>query len=238
MRQISLILLLFSSASVLSQDALPVLKTGVAILDIKDGDLLKNEYWYLDPSINPDVYIANKSSGSKTVSFYSDIDSISFDVSPGQSHDFLVVLNETDTFLTRIESGMVIRDSHLIELKQDTIPFTLTDANNIVIEAILNKSDTVQMMFHTAQASVALTFDAIAKIESDRFDKKIDVESWGGKGTAQYSLNNEVQVQDFNWSEVTIWADEHTGPTADGKFGPNLFAEKVIELNFDQKIMV
>lgn len=238
MRTLSILLLLLNGTSTLAQDNLPVLKTGSSVLAIKDGDVLKKDYWYIDSGLEVDVYLANKTRRSKTVTFYSDVDSISFEVKPEVAHDFLIVLNETDTCYTRVKSGILTMDPEVIALKQDTIPFTLTDANNIIIEAILNEKDTVQMMFHTAQSSVVLTFEAIAKIESDRFNKKVDVESWGGEGTAKYSLDNELQVQDFKWSDVTIWADENTGPTADGKFGPNLFAEKVIELNFDEKIMV
>lgn len=240
MRALSALLSFFllSGIATLAQDDLPVLKTGVSVLAVEDGDVLKTDYWYLDAELELDVYLANKAGGKKTVSFYSDIDSISFEVQAGQSHDFIIVLNETDTFYTQVKSGILTLESHLIELKQDTIPFTLTSANNIIIEAILNDADTVKMMFHTAQASVVLTYEAIAKIESDRFNKSMDVEAWGGKGKAGYSKGNNIQVQNMKWSDVTIWADKNTGPTADGKFGPNLFAEKVIELNFDQNIMV
>ena len=35
-------------------------------------------------------------------------------------------------------------------IAQDTIPFVLTDANNISIQSILNETDTLNLMFHTA----------------------------------------------------------------------------------------
>lgn len=226
------------NSSLKAQPGLPVLKTNATVLSIRDGDTVKKDYWYLDSELEVDVYAADKTPLSKTVSFCSDIDTVSFFLSPNDSFDFLIVIDEKDTCYTRIKSGLTRIDPQLVEQKQDTIPFTLTDDNNILIETILNEKDTVQMMFHTAQSTVGLTFDAIERIGADHFDKQVEAESWGGKGTGSYSRGNHIQVQNFEWTDVTVWAGEHSGPGSDGKFGPNLFAEKVIELNFDKKIMV
>ncbi|MEM7163151.1 MAG: hypothetical protein AAF487_12010 [Bacteroidota bacterium] len=226
------------SISIFAQDDLPVLRTETADMDIKDGDHLRIDYWTIDPAIELDVYVADKINQRKSVSFYSDIDSITFHIDPGEQRNFLIILNETDTCLTQIKSGITFVDRDSLPLTQDTIPFILSSANNIIIQTVLNQNDTLNLMFHTAQGSVSLTEDAISKIGNKTFDKSVNTVTWGGESTSRYSLGNYLKMKGFEWENLTIWQDRNTGPDADGKFGPGLFPNKVIELNFDQSIMV
>lgn len=226
------------SITIFAQNDLPVLRTETADLDVKDGDELRIDYWTIDPAVELDVYVADKINQRKSVTFYSDIDSIAFQIDPGEQKDFLIILNETDTCLTQIKSGITFINTDSIPLTHDTIPFILTAANNIIIQTVLNDKDTLNLMFHTAQGNVSLTEDAISKIANKTFDKSVKTVTWGGEGTSRYSLGNYLKIKDFEWENLTIWQDRNTGPSADGKFGPNLFQNKVIELNFDQSIMV
>ena len=120
----------------------------------------------------------------------------------------------------------------------DTIPFALTNHNNISIKAILNKTDTVDLMFHTAANSVTLIKSFTDKLTNIKWTDQDSVKSWGGQGTARYSEKNFLQIAEFEWGDVGIWENEHSGPTTDGKFGPNLFENKIIEINFGQKWMI
>lgn len=232
--------LLFIGISVLlyAQDNLPILRTTTNVLSVKDGDELMIDEWTIDPAIELDVYVANKLNQTKSITFYSDIDSISFSLAPREQHDFLIILNGQDTCLTRIKSGITFVKSDSLPLTHDTIPFILTDANNIIIQTILNGVDTLNLMFHTAQGAVSLTEKAVEKIANNSFDKSVKTTTWGGEGTSKYSLNNYLKIKNYEWDNLTIWQDRNTGPGADGKFGPHLFGDKVIELNFDQNIMV
>ena len=226
------------SISIFAQIDLPILRTETSDLSIKDGNELRIDYWTIDPTIDLDVYVADKINQSKLITFYSDIDSISFQLAPREQKDFLIILNDKDTCLTQIKSGITFVKSDGLELTHDTIPFILTDANNIIIQTILNEVDTLNLMFHTAQGNVSLTEKAIAKIANKSFDKSVKTITWGGEGTSRYSQGNYLKIKDFEWKNITIWQDRNTGPSSDGKFGPNLFQNKVIELNFDQNIMV
>lgn len=96
------------------------------------------------------MYSADKTRASKTVSYISDLDTISFEISPLDKFDFLVLLNGKDSCLQRVESGINFQVDESKPLVSDTIPFFLTKFNNIVIQAVLNESDTVDLMFHTA----------------------------------------------------------------------------------------
>lgn len=118
-----------------------------------------------------------------------------------------------------------------------TIPFTLTEFNNISIPATINGTDSVNLMFHTANGGVCLTKDAMQRITSVSMDQSATVNSWGGKTTGRFSENNSLQIGDLSWDEVSITEDEHSGRLTDGKFGPNMFGDKVVEIDFDQSVL-
>lgn len=118
-----------------------------------------------------------------------------------------------------------------------TIPFTLTEHNNISIKAVLNKKDTVNLMFHTAANSLDLTKKAAKKINSINWDNETEVNTWGGNATSKTSKNNTLEINGLKWDSLTIWENENSGPTTDGKFGPTLFAGKVIEINYNKGVI-
>jgi hypothetical protein len=123
--------------------------------------------------------------------------------------------------------------------KEYIIPFQLTAYNNLSVRAILNGQDTVNLMFHTASSSIDLTEETTRKIRSLKFERTDSVNSWGGAGnSSRFSKGNTLQIGEMTWSDKPVWEDKYSGPDTDGKFGPNLFAEKVIEIDFDKKVMV
>ena len=119
-----------------------------------------------------------------------------------------------------------------------TIPFQLTSHNNISIQAVLNQTDTVDLMFHTAASSVTLTTTAIKNLQKIQWDTEEEVNSWGGNGAARYSKSNELAIGTLQWDSLAIWETTNSGPTTDGKFGPNLFEDYIIEIDFDKSILV
>jgi hypothetical protein len=128
---------------------------------------------------------------------------------------------------------MVLSNSEYI------IPFQLTAHNNLSVQAVLNKKDTVHLMFHTAANAVTLTEEATEKIKSLHFDRTDSVKSWGGEGnSSRSSEGNSLQIGELEWKNVSIWENKNSGPETDGKFGIDLFENKVIEIDFDKKIIM
>lgn len=113
------------------------------------------------------------------------------------------------------------------------IPFTLTAADNLSIRATLNGADSVELMFHTAVDSVSMTKAAIARLSRFTADGSIAVQSWGGTTQARHSAGNTLQIGELVWRDVAFTEDDNSGPGTDGKFGPGLFAGKVVEVDFD-----
>jgi hypothetical membrane protein len=95
---ILILILLMIGMSIFGQDSLPTIKATSEKVDIRVG----NEYfvkggWTLDPNKKPDVFsIGSKwDYETKKVTFTTNIDSISFNVKPGNKYNFIIVLNDT-----------------------------------------------------------------------------------------------------------------------------------------------
>ena len=84
--------------TIFAQNELPIIKANSSHVDIKDDNNLRKNAWRIVPEANPDVY----KTSAKKVTFYTDIDSISFDISPNNQYDFVILLNEKDSAKTRI----------------------------------------------------------------------------------------------------------------------------------------
>lgn len=118
------------------------------------------------------------------------------------------------------------------------IPFTLTESNNISIEASINESAGLQLMFHTAVDSVSLTNEALEKIPALARIESMEVQSWGGKSQAEVSKGNSLKIGSLHWQDQLIFTSELSGPGTDGKFGPDLFQGKILHINYDKSELV
>ena len=87
--------------SLFSQKILPVIKANSKSVDIRDGDKLNKNAWNISPEIKPDIYTTS----NKKVTFYTDIDSITFFIKHKKVYDFIILLNNKDTALTQIKFG-------------------------------------------------------------------------------------------------------------------------------------
>ena len=123
-------------------------------------------------------------------------------------------------------------------IAQDRIPFVLTKYNNIVIQSILNETDTLNLMFHTAAGDVGLTETTTARLKSLNASGTDTVKTWGGESTARYSKGNDLSIGNFKQEGLTIWEGKRSGHGTDGKFGPNFFEGKIIEINFDESVLI
>jgi hypothetical protein len=95
----------------IAQQKLPIIKANNDKASIRDGQVFKENNWRISPEIKLDVYATNKK-GEK-VSFYTDVDSISFTIQPDKVYDFIVLLRGKDSALTRIQ----YQTSYLDKLK-------------------------------------------------------------------------------------------------------------------------
>ena len=87
-----------------AQQELPVIKATSKTVDVKDGDVYQKGIWNLSPENKPDIYFALELVHEKKISFYTDIDSISFNIIPDSNYNFIILLNGKDTCYTQIST--------------------------------------------------------------------------------------------------------------------------------------
>lgn len=90
-----------------SQNNLPVIQATSTSVDIR----ISNEYfakggWILEPDKRPDVFLIGSKWNykSKEVTFVTNIDSITFNVQPGHTYDFIIILNGKISCYTQIKT--------------------------------------------------------------------------------------------------------------------------------------
>lgn len=102
MKQIIFFPLLFVilfGQTVFAQKKLPIINANSTSVDIKDDNNLRKNAWRIVPEEKLDVYTTS----AKKVTFYTDIDSISFKIDPKEQYDFIILLNGKDTARTQIK---------------------------------------------------------------------------------------------------------------------------------------
>jgi hypothetical protein len=101
MKRAILFLLLFSITTTFAQKKLKVVKAASTSVDIKDDNYpIRKNAWTVMPKEKLDVYTTS----AKKVTFYTDQESISFNVDPKVGeYDFIILVNGTDTARTQVK---------------------------------------------------------------------------------------------------------------------------------------
>jgi len=92
--------LLLINQFLFSKDQILVIPANSRMVDVKDGGVLRKAAWQIVPGKKPDVYTT--STKNSLVTFYTDLDSISFKVKPKEKYRFIILLNGKDSALTEI----------------------------------------------------------------------------------------------------------------------------------------
>lgn len=221
--KISMLLsLLFIISSSFAQKSLPLIKASSATALIIEGE--NDRYnWHLSPETKPDVHTITKSVKPKWIRFYTDIDSIKVKLKPGERFDFIVLLNSKDSCYTRLESLPLKNYSGQKPATHDTIPFVLTEFNNLKVKAILNNADTLDLKFDSGTTGLLLTNETI-KNKTHLPNTTIN--------------NNSLKIGNQTWDSLEIYPVELSGQGTDGRFGWDLFDGKVVEIDYDKNYFI
>lgn len=109
--------ILLTAGATEAQQGLPVVRSQVPLISIRDGSELKASSWRLAPQAMPDVYEAELLHGRPhRVTFITDVDSIAFLVEEGKRYDFIVqkgdTLNYTQILGTRFVPAAVFDSAY------------------------------------------------------------------------------------------------------------------------------
>jgi len=109
-------LIILFSQTLFAQQMQPIIKATSSKVDVKDGEIYQKAVWNLSPEANPDIYYPLEPKSEKRITFYTDIDSVSFNFVPGNIYDFIIVLNNIDTCHTQISTVKPVK-----EVKTNTV---------------------------------------------------------------------------------------------------------------------
>lgn len=122
--------------------------------------------------------------------------------------------------------------------QSDTLDFTLNKQNNIFLKARINNSETLNLMFHTSYNGVSVIKESLKQKIVLKNKQNTNLQTWGGKVDAEYSEDNTLYINKLQWDSLTIYINEFSGENTDGKFGYDLFKNKILTINYDENQMI
>lgn len=230
--------LLFALSSQAHAKDLPVLRAGRPVLDVRDGAQWMKGVWAAAPSAQPDVFDVRRGPLPRRVTFVSDMDSLSFDVGRGETHDFVVLLANGDSCLTRISSlaGSAER-VRAGAAGPDTIPISIGHGK-LHIQGRIGASQSLDLIFDTGADHCVVYPSGHRKGVQLALDGTVLNVGTGGATQRSMSSGNTVEVGGLRWTHVPIIDVEHQADDADGIAGYTLFEDKVVTLDFERGVMV
>ncbi len=172
------------------------------------------------------------------MTFISDVDSLSFDVLPGCTYDFTVLLGGRDSCRTRISTMMQAYGrlgSHAVG--PDTIPISITKGKLNLVGTV-NGSGPLNLIFDTGAEGCALYPSAQGKGAEFQLDGTTLNSGTGGTTQRRTASDNRLEIAGLRWDHEPFIAVERQADRADGIVGWPLFLGKVVELDYDRMIMV
>lgn len=108
-------------------------------------------------------------------------------------------------------------------VQADTLQLVINEQNTMYVQTVFNEIDTLNLNFDTGTTELVLTNETI-----------------------EHKLKSKVQLYDELYPlkigntiyKSKLYDAQLSGHDTDGRFGWDLFKDKIVELNYDQKIMV
>lgn len=227
--------------STFAQEKTKLVKATSQKVAIKDGTNPITKWWeYLQKDVKLVVYHIAKINQNRKVTFYTDIDSISFDVKPNNKYDFKVLLNSKDTCDAQISTVIpsYYKDCKNCNITSDTIPFTLGNDHYIHIKGKVNNSEIVDFIFDSGAGTCVLN-ERGQKIAKIKLDGQTDGEGSSGFTVEQTSSSNHLQLSSLNWKNLSFTYIDYKGSiNTDGVLGYNIFEDKVVEIDYEKNLLI
>jgi Aspartyl protease len=240
----TLLLMVLTINAVVAQTKLPVLRTNNTVLSIKEGAVYHKDIWTIAPELKLDVFTTH----AKSVVFYSDIDSMVFNLYPNRQYDFVVLLNGKDSAYNQINTDVnaipniepPMAYSRLKNTNQgaDTIPFALGKDDKIHLQGTVNQSDTLDFLFDTGANGCVIVSSLINHKVNLTINGSGANRGSDGIAIVGKSSKNTVQVNNLIWKDVTLLSIDYKKPSFDFVLGWVAFENKIVEINYEKNILV
>lgn len=239
---LSVFFILCSISSTFARENEKIIKATNQRVAIKDGSEGKTNYWnYLINKSSPIVYHLAKNGIERQVTFYTDIDSVSFDVHNEADYPFKVVLNNSDTFfviLSTKNQGYTRTTNKGSGI--DTLAFTFNKNKQIILPGKINNGQQIDFCFDLGARMVYVIGNGFDKTNNLIIDGKMEDESVTGLSIEKTSSNNSLQLGNLNFDHIQICYIDEAGFLENGGalLGFNLFQNNVLEIDFDHKLLM
>lgn len=222
------------------QSNLPIIKASAKTVHIRDGNHFKKNFWYIMPERKPDYYFVEIPEKPHRVIFITDLDSISFDTEYEKTFDFIILLNGKDSCYTRISATYKNLNRYTRKMntsKPDTIPFVLGNNDKVYLKGILNGSLPLDIQFDLGAGGTLIKKSSVKKVKIE-FDKTITLQNSDGTNQVPSSSRNLLEIGNLTWDSLDVAVADNMTNREDLIIGNSLFKNKVLEINYDKKILV
>lgn len=224
-----------------AQNTAKIIKANSLRVGIKDGNQPITYWWeYLQTKVKPVVYNISKINKNRKVTFYTDIDSISFDVNPNKKYNFKVLLNSKDTCYAQISTVIpsYYKNCKNCKITKDTIPFTLGNDHYIHLKGKVNNSETLDFIFDTGAGTCVLNERGQNKAKIN-LNGQTDNEGSSGFTIEQTSSSNYLELSSLKWKNLSLTYIDYKGSiNTDGVIGYNVFEDKVVEIDYEKNLLI
>jgi hypothetical protein len=212
-------------------------------VSIKDGWEGESRYWnHLVKSKTPIVYHLAKNGMERKITFYTDIDSISFMVKPESNYQFKVLLNKSDTCMVILttKNQQYVRNGNINNIKTDILPFTLNKNRQIILKGSINNSSEMDFCFDLGARVAYVIGKGFDKPNNLLIDGVMEDESVTGLSSEKTSSANTIQLGKLNFDNIQICYIDEAGflDNGGGLIGFNIFQGKVLEIDFDKELIM
>lgn len=224
-----------------AQDTIRTVSARSRFVTITDGLHVKKNYWYVMPEKAVDVYYVEIPEQPHTVTFTTDMDSISVPVTYGTQYEFLIRLDNGVECRTQIRAayrdvlshqrtGVVPPDG------VDLIPFTLGDNDKIYVKGRVNGGPVLDFQFDLGAGGSIIKKSSIPRANM-QFDGSATLRNSDGTHVVPSSSKNRVEIAGMRWDAVPFLVADNMTRREDGLIGNTFFRDKVIEIDYDRMVI-
>lgn len=240
-RLLALAFVLLSVSPLVAQERAPLLQARSKVVTIIDGQHEKRDYWYIMPERSPEVYYAELPRVPHRVTFVTDLDSISFDVTYGSRHAFVIQLADGTLAPTEIRAEYrqllpYRRVSTEASDGPDLIPFTLGDNDKIYVTGSINGSPALALQVDLGAGGNLIKKASVSKVTLT-FDESLTLRNSDGEHVVPASSRNTIAIAGLQWEDVPIAVADNMTHREDGIVGNALFQDRVVTIDYDRMVL-
>lgn len=224
-------------SSVPDTTTVPVLRSGVRLLDVRENGIVRPAEWTVDPSIALDEYRTGPVAGPAAVTFISDVDSLTLEVKPGQPREFAVLLGDSVRCMARVvcQAGLTRAPggSGPVEL-----PLLWSRNRKLTIRARINGSPELNLLFDSGAADLTLYRSGVKKVGGIETDGEVLNHASGGSTVRRVRRSNTLEIGPLRGEGIPVMVVDSQPEPVDGIVGFRMFADRTLEFDFERKKIV